>query len=228
MTAHTDIDLVVFDILGTLVDEPGGVREAIGEAAPDGSDADRLVDRWFDHVETEQQKIVDGLRPFVNGDILNHEAAQIVAAEGGFDGEDAIERLATSQRRLAPWLDTVDSLARLSQHFPVVGLSNASRETLIRLSAYAGLRWHYLLSAEEARSYKPAPEVYRLAFDLAGVGPERILMVAAHAWDLRGAQAAGFRTAFVQRPVGDAPTEDDGFDYRGESLAEVVDQIALR
>jgi 2-haloacid dehalogenase len=27
-------------------------------------------------------------------------------------------------------------------------------------------------------------------------------MVAAHAWDLRGAQAAGMSTAYVERPVG--------------------------
>jgi 2-haloacid dehalogenase len=227
MPAHTDIDLVVFDILGTLVDEPGGVRDAVREAAPEGSDLDPLVELWFGHVEAEQRKIVDGLRPYVDGDVLNREAAELVAAEGGVTDAAAVERLATAQRRLAPWLDTVDSLARLSQRFPVVGLSNASRETLIRLSAYAGLRWHFLLSAEEARSYKPAPEVYRLAFDVAGVGPERVLVVAAHAWDLRGAQKAGFRTAFVRRPVGDPPTEDDDFDFQGETLAEVVDQIAL-
>ena len=227
MTARTDIDLVVFDILGTLVDEPGGVRGAVREAAPDADDIDRLVELWFGHVEEEQRKIVEGLRPYVNGDVVNREAAALVAAEAGVADAAAVERLATAQRRLAPWLDTVDSLATLSQRFPVVGLSNASRETLIRLSAYAGLRWHFLLSAEDARTYKPAPEVYRLAFDLAGVGPERILMVAAHAWDLRGAREAGFQTAYVQRPVGDPPAEGDDFDYRGESLEEVVAQIAL-
>jgi 2-haloacid dehalogenase len=227
MAAHTDIDLVVFDILGTLVDEPGGVRDAVEEAAPEGSDVDRLVDLWFAHVEGEQRKIVEGLRPFADGDVINREAAMLVADECGIADAAAVERLATAQRRLAPWLDTVDSLAHLSQHYPVAGLSNASRATLIRLSAYAGLRWHFLLSAEEARTYKPAPEVYRLAFDLAGVGPERVLMVAAHAWDLRGAQAAGFRTAYVDRPAGDPPAEGDAFDFQGDSLEAVVDQIAL-
>ena len=33
-------------------------------------------------------------------------------------------------------------------------------------------------------------------------GRTRLLMVAAHAWDLRGAQAVGMRTAYVERPVG--------------------------
>ena len=37
-------------------------------------------------------------------------------------------------------------------------------------------------------------------------------MVAAHAWDLRGAQAVGMRAAYVQRPVGDPPTGADAFE----------------
>jgi 2-haloacid dehalogenase len=107
-----------------------------------------------------------------------------------------------------------------------VGLSNASRATLIRLNTRAGLRWHYLLSAEDAQSYKPAPEVYRLTVEIAdGVRPERILMVAAHAWDLRGAQAIGLRTAYVSRPVADPPLPTDAFDYQTASLADLMAAI---
>lgn len=100
-------------------------------------------------------------------------------------------------------------LTRLARRFPVLGLSNASRATLLRLNAYAGLRWHQALSAEDARAHKPAPEVYQLAIDAAGCPPERVLKVAAHAWDLRGAQTVGMRTAYVQRPVGDPPKRTD-------------------
>ncbi|WP_372494211.1 hypothetical protein [Actinoallomurus purpureus] len=37
MPSHVDIDLVVFDILGTLVNEPGGLHNSIRELAPTGS-----------------------------------------------------------------------------------------------------------------------------------------------------------------------------------------------
>jgi 2-haloacid dehalogenase len=104
----------------------------------------------------------------------------------------------------------------------VVGLSNASRAALLRLDAHAGLRWHQALSAESARAYKPAPEVYRLALDAAGCPPEKVLMVAAHAWDLRGAQAAGLRAAYVRRPVGDPPVASDTFDGHFDGLAELA------
>lgn len=50
-------------------------------------------------------------------------------------------------------------------------------------------------------------------------------MVAAHAWDLRGAQAVGMRTAYVKRPVGDPPRETDTFNWRSNSLDELADAL---
>ncbi|GHH42960.1 hypothetical protein HNQ79_002380 [Streptomyces candidus] len=49
-------------------------------------------------------------------------------------------------------------------------------------------------------------------------------MVAAHAWDLRGAQGLGMRTAYVARPVGDPPASSDGFDLHAVDLADLADQ----
>uniref|UniRef100_UPI000D1C9CB1 haloacid dehalogenase type II n=1 Tax=Streptomyces sp. ms184 TaxID=1827974 RepID=UPI000D1C9CB1 len=140
---------------------------------------------------------------------------------------DAVESLARAARRLPPWPDTVAGLARLAGHFPLIGLSNASRTALLELNAHAGLRWHQALSAEDARTYKPDPAVYRLAVTVAGLPPERLLMVAAHAWDLRGAQALGLRTAYVPRPVGDPPTPSDRFDLYAEDLADLAGQLGV-
>jgi 2-haloacid dehalogenase len=224
MPSRADIDLVVFDVLGTLVNEPGGLHNSVREMAPAGSadHVDDLVDMWLSHVADQQREMLDGRRPYANSDVVDREAAELVATKCGVTDAAAIERLATAERRLDPWPDTIEALERLAQHFPLVGLSNASRATLIRLNAQAGLRWHYLLSAEDAQSYKPAPDVYRLVVDVAGGAPERVLMVAAHAWDLRGAQALGLRTAYVQRPVGDPPLATDSFDYHTASLADLV------
>jgi hypothetical protein len=50
---------------------------------------------------------------------------------------------------------------------------------------------------EAVLAYKPAPEVYQLALDTAGCPPERVLMVAAHAWDLRGVTSMVSRRPYV-------------------------------
>ncbi|MFD0812966.1 haloacid dehalogenase type II [Amycolatopsis umgeniensis] len=209
-----EIDALVFDILGTLVDEPAGIRAAIRQAVPD-ADADELVDQWLGHVETEQRRIVAGDRPYAASDVLDREAAKTDA-------------LATAGRRMPPWSDTVEGLNRLAERFPLIGLSNASRTTLLRMNAHAGLRWHQALSAEEVRSYKPDPAVYELAVKVAGAPPERLLMVAAHAWDLRGAQSVGLRTAYVARPVGDPPSPADRFDFYAEDLLDLAAQLGER
>ncbi|MEU4921761.1 haloacid dehalogenase type II [Streptomyces parvus] len=263
--ADLTIDAVVFDVLGTLVDEPAGLRTGIRALAPssalDGPGTERLLLLWQRHIEREQGRIVDGDRPYLPSDALDREAAEIVARAAGAEvpaagaevpaagaevpaagaevpaagaevpaagaDPDAVESLARAARRLPPWPDTVAGLARLAERFPLIGLSNASRTALLELNAHAGLRWHQALSAEDARTYKPDPEVYRLAVTVAGLPPERLLMVAAHAWDLRGAQALGLRTAYVARPVGDPPTPSDRFDLYAQDLADLADQLGV-
>lgn len=227
MAEASDIEVVVFDVLGTMVDERGGLGAAVRDAVPayDDASVDELVDVWLEHVEREQQRIEDESRAYANSEIIDREAAQRVADRAGLTDPVVIERLATAGRRLPPWDDSVAGLTRLARRFPVVGLSNASRASLLRLNAFAGLRWHQALSAEQAEAYKPAPDVYRLALDAAGCAPERVLMVAAHAWDLRGAQAAGMRTAYVRRPAGDPPKRTDAFGRRSNNLNELVDTL---
>ncbi|OSC74912.1 haloacid dehalogenase, type II [Streptomyces sp. BF-3] len=237
--AELTIDAVVFDVLGTLVDEPAGLRAGIrvlttsASLSLDDSGTERLLLLWQRHIEREQGRIVDGDRPYLPSDALDREAAEIVARAARAEDPaaradpDAVASLARAARRLPPWPDTVAGLARLAERFPLIGLSNASRTALLELNAHAGLRWHQALSAEDARTYKPDPEVYRLAVTVAGLPPERLLMVAAHAWDLRGAQALGLRTAYVARPVGDPPTSSDRFDLYAEDLADLADQLGV-
>ncbi|UOB13352.1 haloacid dehalogenase type II [Streptomyces sp. HP-A2021] len=227
MTGIRDIEVVVFDVLGTLVDEPRGLRAAMREAVPASDEAavDHLLALRQQHCEAEQRRIRQGLRPYVGTEALDAEAARLVAGRAGLSDPAAIARLATAGRRLPPWPDSVAGLEQLARHFPLIGLSDAGRTALLRLNAHAGLRWHQALSAEAVQAYKPAPEVYRLALDAAGCPPERVLMVAAHAWDLRGAQAVGMRTAYVRRPVGDPPASDDAFDWRFDGLDQLVGSL---
>lgn len=222
-----EIDAVVFDVLGTLVDEPAGIRAGIRELAPslDDPGVEELVALWQQHIDHEQRRILDGVRPYLASDVLDLEAARLVADAAGVDDPAAVAALAKSGRRLPPWPDTVAGLARLAERFPLIGLSNASRTALLGINAHAGLRWHQALSAEDTRTYKPDPAVYQLAVTVSGRPPERLLMVAAHAWDLRGAQKLGLRTAYVARPAGDPPTSSDGFDLYADDLADLADQL---
>jgi 2-haloacid dehalogenase len=224
MSERLGTEVVVFDVLGTLVDEPGGLRAEIHAATPaaDDTTVGELLALWQGHVEAEQRRMARGERPYADSDAVDREAAELVADRAGVTDLETRARLATATHRLPPWPDSAAGLDRLARHFPVVGLSNASAPALLRLAAHGGLRWHQALSGAAVRAYKPAPEVYRLAVEAAACPPERVLMVAAHAWDLRAAQENGLRTAYVPRPAGDPPAGTDAFDVHVEGLDGLV------
>ncbi|WP_405637580.1 haloacid dehalogenase type II [Streptomyces sp. NBC_00056] len=225
--SQLEIDAVVFDVLGTLVDEPAGIRIGIRALDPslDSSTVEQLLSLWQQHIEREQRRVLDGGRTYLTSDALDQEAARLVAEAAGVGDPASVAALARSGRRLPPWPDTVTGLARLAERHPLIGLSNASRTALLEVNAHAGLRWHQALSAEDARTYKPDPAVYRLAVTVSARPPERLLMVATHAWDLRAAQTLGLRTAYVTRPVGDPPTVTDQFDLYADGLDDLADQL---
>ena len=226
MLTSRDIDTVVFDILGTLVDHTGGLRAALTELVPTADDAHihDLTALWHRHIGAEHRRIVDRERDYVTGPVLDREAAQVVADRAGLTDPTALDALVRAARHLPAWPDSAAGLARLATDYELIGLSNADHTTLLRINACADLRWHTALSTQAVRTYKPDPAVYRLAIDCAGRPPDRMLMVAAHAWDLRGAQALGLRTAYLDRPGGDPPSPGDHFDLR---LADLDDLAGL-
>jgi 2-haloacid dehalogenase len=134
------IEVVVFDVLGTMVDEPGGLRAAVQEATglPDAAVADEFVALWQQHCEQEQERVRQGSRPYASTEVLDAEAARLVAGRAGVTDPGAVALLATAGRRLPPWPDSAAGLERLARRFPVIGLSNAGRTALLHLNAHAG------------------------------------------------------------------------------------------
>ena len=72
---------------------------------------------------------------------------------------------------------------------------------MVELARFAGLPWDCVITAENARCYKPRPDAYRTAISLLGLKPEEVLMVAAHNYDLEAARNERMATAFVPRPL---------------------------
>ncbi|MGW9175198.1 haloacid dehalogenase type II, partial [Streptomyces decoyicus] len=90
-----EIDAVVFDVLGTLVDEPAGIRAGIRALDPslDETGTERLLSVWQQHIEREQRRILDGDRPYLPSDVLDREAAQLVADTAGVGDPAAVGAL---------------------------------------------------------------------------------------------------------------------------------------
>jgi 2-haloacid dehalogenase len=59
--------------------------------------------------------------------------------------------------------------------------------------------------------YKPEPEVYQGAYRLLGLGPNEVMLVAAHNYDLRAARSQSLCTAFIPRPNEYGPRQQKDF-----------------
>lgn len=142
-----------------------------------------------------------------------------------------IERVAQAMTELPPHPDVDEALQILQKaDFRVMALTNGTLEAVVAQLSNAGISDYFEseFSADEIEAYKPAAAPYEMAAHRLGVPLEDIWMVAAHAWDIAGAAAAGCRTAFVARegtvlnPAGPQPdiVSADLVDAAGQLVEE--------
>ena len=81
-----------------------------------------------------------------------------------------------------PHADVPEPLAKLAAHFPLVILSNAVDSILAGNVAKLGVDFHRVLTAEQARAYKPRFGAFEYMFDQLDVAPDEILHVSSHIW----------------------------------------------
>ena len=113
---------------------------------------------------------------------------------------------------LKPWPEVPTVLNRLAG-WRLAIVTNCSQRLAEQAAASTGGRFEQVVSAERAGFYKPDPRPYRLAAELLGLPPERVLFVAGFAHDLPGAAGAGMPVYWSNRarlpiPAGATPLLD--------------------
>jgi 2-haloacid dehalogenase len=199
------VTALVFDVFGTVVDWRASViaeGEALGRAKGLAVDWAAFADAWRAGYQPAMERVRRGERPWANLDALHRERLDELLVEFRVGGLTEAEKdhLNRVWHRLAPWPDSVAGLGRLKGRFVVSTLTNGTFAGMIQMAKRAGLPWDGVLTAENVRHYKPDAEVYRMAIELLGPEPERVMMVAAHNYDLAHARSHGMPTAFVPRP----------------------------
>ena len=111
-------------------------------------------------------------------------------------------RVADAFGELAPHPDVEPALRRLTEAgVRAVTLTHGSPGVAEAALERGGVRplVAETLSSEVIRAWKPAREVYLWAAGVCAVEPERMALVAAHGWDVQGAQRAGLTGAWFPR-----------------------------
>lgn len=112
----------------------------------------------------------------------------------------------------------------------IVMLTNGSANVTAKLWERAGLYdlVESTVSVDEVKRWKPRKEVYLHCAETRGVLPQRLALIAAHAWDIHGARRAGLVTGYVDRNRKPFPSIMDPPDVVGATLLEVAEKLVPR
>jgi len=236
-----EVSALAFDVFGTAVDWHSSIAAEVGETAarngvtlPPGA-AEEFAAEWRRRYRPSMDRVRNGDVGWTALDDLHRASLVEVVGQFGMEGLDPAEldRLNLAWHRLRPWPDAVEGLGRLRGRHVLCTLSNGNVALLVDLARFGDLPFDCILSAELCRAYKPDPRTYRMVPELLRVRPEQVMMVAAHADDLRAAAAEGLRTAYVYRPLewgvaaagGRGPVAGDSFDVLAEDFVDLAARL---
>jgi 2-haloacid dehalogenase len=190
--------VIVFDVNETLLDL-GGLDEHFERLLGD-RDARRA---WFGQL-LQSALVATVTGAYSDFGTVGRAALDMTAARLGVELAPADREAVVGQMvRLPAHPDVPEGLRRLREGgLRLASLTNSTSAVAQAQLANAGIAeaFERILSADDVRRLKPAPEPYRMAAERLGVELGDVLLVAAHAWDVAGALRAGCRAAFVARP----------------------------
>ena len=131
-------------------------------------------------------------------------------------------------KELPPHPDAAEAMAALAgAGLRIMAVTNGATSLTRHLLERSGLDRHVerIVSVDDVRRSKPAPEVYRHTMEQAGVEPGRMALVATHPWDIQGARQVGWLGAYVARGVPFPTAVMREPEIEGETLAEVARRI---
>jgi 2-haloacid dehalogenase len=211
-------EVVAFDVNETLLDL-APVRAALVEAGEPAT----LLPTVF------TRTLLTGIAAAATGSWCRFRDAFDAALAQETDlGEDARARVAAAFGELAPHADVEPALRRLAEAgIRVVTLTHGSPGVAEAGLARGGITplVERSPSSEVIRAWKPSREVYLWAAGTCGVAPERMALVAAHGWDVLGAQRAGLTAAWFPRGERTYPAVYEQPHVAAGTLGAVVDAL---
>ncbi len=225
MAAIKDVQALLFDVFGTVVDWRSSIIDdltAFGASKGLKADWAQFADDWRGLYQPAMEEVRSGRRAWTILDVLHRESLDKLIVKYGLAGlseadKDHINRV---WHRLKPWPDTVEGLTRLKSRYIIGTLSNGNVGLLTRMAKFGGLPWDVVLGSETARAYKPLPQAYLASAELLNLKPAQLMLVAAHNGDLAAAASCGLATGFVARPKEYGPHQKR--DFKAERDWDVV------
>ena len=238
MTAETDhrVKALCFDVFGTVTDwrssvmrEGEALSERFGIPIPWGE----FVNTWrIDGYLATLFKIACGEMECIATEDMHRSKLLELLDHYGLDGlsEDEISHFNLAWNRIDAWHDALAGLTSMKEHFMIMPFSNGDYRCMLDIARHNHLPWDGIISADFFNKVKPDPSIYADAAQLLRMHPQEIMMVACHGQDLDAARSAGFRTAYVSRPLEYGPdlsleAKSEPYDYDTSDFITLADQL---
>ncbi|KAH8091352.1 haloacid dehalogenase [Cristinia sonorae] len=222
MTTLDDVEALIFDVFGTVVDWRGSVSRQLSQRheLPDhiledtATDWDAFTLEWRQGYYKHTRSVAEGGSGSTNIDIAHRQLLDAMLEtprwrhlSSHWDDKKR-EELARFWHNLDGWPDATEGLYALKRHFIIGTLSNGSARLLIDMAKHADLPWDIIFSGDIIGSYKPNPKMYLGAAEKLDLPPTKVAMVASHIHDLRAAASHGIKTIYIRRSTEDTEFRD--------------------
>jgi 2-haloacid dehalogenase len=115
--------------------------------------------------------------------------------------EQEVESLPLSVPRWMPFPDTVGALKRLASRYRLFVISNIDDDLFAATRERLEVEFDGVVTAEQARSYKPSINNFRMALERLGLPKGQVLHAGQSVFhDVAPARSLGIKTVWVNRP----------------------------
>jgi len=195
LTALRHPALLTFDCYGTLIDWHGGLCTVLADLGVPPADRDRLAARY---VEVEARIEAGDYLPY--REVMARGLERVMAEAGMPHPAGRREALAAALPGWEPFPETVGVLRALGGSFPLAILSNIDDDLLEGSVRRIGVPFAHRVTAQQVRSYKPAPGHFRSILERTGHEAQAVLHVGASVHhDMTPARALGIPHVWINR-----------------------------
>ena len=194
-------EVLTFDCYGTLIDWESGILKALQPvlAAHSVSLDDETLLELYGELEAEEEH--GAYQEYKT--VLKNVLRQIGNRYNFIPSHQELESFALSVQDWPPFADTARALQALKKKYQLAIVSNVDDDLFAFSNPRLGVAFDWVITAQQARSYKPSFNNFHLAIERIGKPKEKILHVAQSIFhDIIPAKQLGLATVWVNRRHG--------------------------
>jgi 2-haloacid dehalogenase len=189
---------ISFDCYGTLIEWEAGILPALRGVL--GRHGQTLTDAAILELYGEFEAEAESGTYQSYRDVLQAVVRAFAERLGFTPGPADISSLFESVPAWPPFPDTVAALRQLGKHYRLAVISNIDNALFAATRKHLEVEFDGVITAEQARSYKPSLDNFKLALSTLTIRPENLLHVGQSIYhDVLPAQSLGISTVWVNR-----------------------------